>query len=317
MLNIKQLMAFVGVYEERSFSKAAKRLNATQSGLSMQTQQLEERVGLKLFERSPRGVVPTFAGQRLYELGVDLIRRLDEAESEIKALSSGVSGDIRIGLMPTFTRGVLAPALAEFMSEYRNVKVTILEAYSAVLTEGVANGEFDFAIVPQAPHREGLRTRLLGADREILVCRPNPGLRHLAPVRLAELPPLKLVLPAKGNARREAFENYAELHGVRIATILSMDAMIATLEFVTHSDFVTILPETICVNDIDGKLRSLHPIVGPPLTVDYAVIEPARSAMHPAAQLFLKGLELQYRKLNEVWSHMGESGAARASYQDP
>jgi DNA-binding transcriptional LysR family regulator len=81
--------------------------------------------------------------------------------------------------------------------------------------------------------------------------------------------------------------------------------MIATLEFVTHSDFVTILPETICVNDFDGKIRSLHPIIGPVLTVDYAVIEPSKSAMHPAAQLFLKGIEHQYRKLNEVWSRFG------------
>lgn len=67
MLNLRHLMTFVGVYEERSFSKAAKRMNATQSGLSMQTQLLEERIGMLLFERSARGVVPTFAGQRLYE----------------------------------------------------------------------------------------------------------------------------------------------------------------------------------------------------------------------------------------------------------
>lgn len=306
MINIRQLIAFVGVYEERSFSKAAKRLNATQSGLSMQTQQLELRVGLKLFERSPRGVVPTFAGHRLYELGVDLIRRLDEADSEIRALSSGISGEIKIGLMPTFTRGVLAPMLAEFMTEYPNVKVSIVEAYSGVLTDGVANGEYDFAIVPRAPHRDGIRTRLLGSDREILVCRPNPGLRHLAPIRLADLPPLKLVLPGKGNARREAFENYAELHGIKVGTILAMDAMIATLEFVAHSDFVTVLPATICVNDFDGKIRSLHPIVRPVLTVDYVVIEPAKSAMSTAAQLFLKGIEHQYRLLNEIWARVGD-----------
>lgn len=86
---------------------------------------------------------------------------------------------------------------------------------------------------------------MLGTDREILVTRPDPGLRHLDPVRLADLPPLKLVLPGRDNARRNAFENFVELHSIRIASIISMDAMITTLEFVANSDFVTILPETI------------------------------------------------------------------------
>jgi LysR family nitrogen assimilation transcriptional regulator len=310
MLNIRQLKAFVAVYEEGSFSKAAKRANATQSGLSMQNQHLEEQIGLQLFDRSPRGVTPTFAGHRLYQLSVGVLRRIDEVSAEIKALSTGVSGAIRIGLMPTFTRGVLAPALASFIAEFPAVKVSIVEAYSAALTDGVAAGSLDFAIVPRAPHRDGLRTRWLGTDRELLVRRPGGSTPHLTPVRLTELPALKLVLPGKGNARRDAFDNYAELHGLEVGTLLDMDAMIATLEFVANTDFATILPETICLNDIDGGTRWLHPIVGPALTVDYAVIEPAKSAPSRASSLFLEKIEFHYRSLKEVWEGIHNAGLA-------
>jgi LysR family nitrogen assimilation transcriptional regulator len=306
MLNIRQLRAFVGVYEEGSFSKAAKRLNATQSGLSMQNQSLEEQIGMKLFDRSPRGVTPTFAGQRLYELAVGLLRRMEEVTAEIKVMAAGISGEIRIGLMPTFTRGVLAPALARFIDEYPNVRVSVVEAYSAVLTDGVAAGKLDFAIVPRAPHREGIATRWLGTDRELLVRRAGAGPGHLAPVRLENLGPLKLVMPARGNARRDAFDNYAEMHGLKIASLLDMDAMIATLEFVANSDYMTILPETICAADIDGSVRALHPIVEPGLTVDYAVIEPAKSALSPAAALFLRGLEVQYASQKEIWREIAQ-----------
>jgi LysR family transcriptional regulator, nitrogen assimilation regulatory protein len=309
MLNVRQLMAFVAVYEEGSFSKAAKRMNATQSGLSMQNQHLEEQIDLKLFERSPRGVVPTVAGRRVYELAVSMLRRLDEVKAEIKSLSSGVTGEIRVGLMPTFTRGVLAPALVEFISEFPNVKVSVVEAYSAVLTEGVAAGSLDFAIVPRAPRKDGIRTRWLGTDREMLVCRTGT-LPHLKPVCLAELPSLKLVLPGSGNARRNSFDNYAELHGLKIATLLDMDAMIATLEFVANSDFATILPETICYNDIGGTVRSLHPIVSPELTVDYAIIEPAKSVLPQAASIFLERIELHYKKLKLAWVGTYEEFAA-------
>lgn len=301
MLNIRQLASFVAVYEEGSFSKAAKRLHATQSGLSMQNQQLEEQIGLALFERSPRGVTPTVAGRRVYELAVSLLRHLDEVGSEINSFSKGISGQINVGLMPTFTRGVLAPALTQFIADCPNVKVSIVEAYSAVLTEGVASGTLDFAIVPRAPGRDGIRTRWLGTDREILVCRAGGFLKHLTPVRLAEVSPLKLVLPGRGNARRAFFDNYAEIHGIQIAALLDMDAMIATLDFVAHSDFSTILPETICVNDLDGSVRSLHPIISPALTVDFAVIEPAKSVLPPAAGLFLERIESHYRDLKRAW----------------
>src|SRR5260221_2454623 len=86
VLNLRQLAAFVAVYEEGSFSKAAKRTNATQSGLSMQNQHLEKQIGLQLFERSPRGVTPTFAGRRVYDLAVAMLRRLDEVDAEIRTL---------------------------------------------------------------------------------------------------------------------------------------------------------------------------------------------------------------------------------------
>lgn len=309
MLNIRQLMAFVAVYEEGSFSKAAKRTNATQSGLSMQNQHLEEQIGLQLFDRSPRGVTPTVAGRRVYELAVTMLRNLDQASAEIKALASGVTGEIRVGLMPTFTRGVLAPALASFIGDFPNVKVSVIEAYSAVLTDGVAAGSLDFAIVPRAPQRDGIRTKWLGTDRELLVTRTGGSLPHLHPVRLADLPALKLVLPATGNTRRNSFDNYAELHGLKITALLDMDAMIATLEFVANSDFVTVLPETICFNDLDGKTRALHPIVGPELSVDYAIIEPAKSTLPRAATIFLERIEQHYQGLKKVWAEIHAKAA--------
>jgi|HigsolmetaAR204D_1030405.scaffolds.fasta_scaffold07361_3 DNA-binding transcriptional LysR family regulator len=311
-MNLRQLSTFVCVYEEGSFSKAAKRLNATQSGLSMQNQNLEEIAGVKLFERSPRGVTPTYAGQRLYERAVAILRQLNEAEQELKALSKGVSGELRVGLMPTFTRGVLAPALAGFLADHRHVKVSVVEAYSAVLTEQVTAGELDFAVVPRAPHRDGLRTRYLGGDRELLVCRAGSGLVHLEPVALSRLPPLKLVLPARGNARRDALDEYVEMHGVKIDAIIDMDAMIATLEFVANTDWMTILPATICMNDLDGRFRSLHPLIDPPITVDYAVIEPAKNALTPAAALFLERLKLHYEMSSSRWAEILGEAAPRA-----
>jgi DNA-binding transcriptional LysR family regulator len=133
------------------------------------------------------------------------------------------------------------------------------------------------------------------------VTRAGGALAHLAPVRLADLGPLRLVLPARGNARRDRLEAHFAAEGLPVAAILDMDAMIATLDFVAASDWATILPETICGKDVDGRLRWLHPIV-PALTVSYAVIEPARRALSPAAAVFLERFEAGYAASQRDWA---------------
>lgn len=267
----------------------------------MLVKNLEQELGALLFERTSRGVAPTLAGQRLYAHAVSILRQAEEAKGEIEALSGTVAGPLRVGLMPTFTRGLLAPVLGTYLTDFPRVELSVVEAYSAVLVEKVAAGELDLAVVPHAGDREDLRSRPLGSDREILVRRPGGPEPHLAPVRLADLPPLKLVLPARGNARRDRLDMLFRSLSLPVAAILDMDAMIATLDFVASSDWATILPQTICGNDLDGRLRWLHPLVGPQLTVGYVVIEAARRATSPAALRFLERLEAEYARSQDAW----------------
>lgn len=300
-MNFRQLATFVGIYEDGSFNKAARRLHATQSGLSVQIKNLEDALGTPLFERSAKGVQPTLAGRKLYATAVEVLSRLDHVGTELRDLSGQISGPLRVGLMPTFTRGILAPALGRFLEDHPNVEVSVVEAYSAVLMDKVADGEVDFAVVPHTPERDGIRSRPLGEDREILVTRAGGMLAHLAPARLAELPPLRLVLPARGNARRDSLDQAFAAMGVQIGSIIAMDAMIATLDFVASTDYATILPATICGKDLDGHLRWLHPIVDPVLTVGYSIIEPARRAPSPATLAFLEELEDEYLRSSDQW----------------
>lgn len=302
MVNLRQLATFVAAYEEGSLSKAAERLHATQAGLSVQNQNLEAALGVQLFERSPRGVKPTFAGHRLYEKAIEVLHNLDWIAVEMKSLQLGVSGELKVGLMPTFTRSVLSPALAEFIAAYPNVTIRVSEGYSALLSEQVATEQLDFAIVPSAPKDARMKTTWLGTDREVLVTRPGGSIPHLQPVRLTELSPLKYILPATGNARRDKLDNYWNLHGLSRKALVEMDAMIATLEFVSASDYVTILPEIICLKDIDGKERSLHPILDEGVGVDYAIIQPAKAQLSRAADLFLGELRRHYAMLKSSWA---------------
>jgi LysR family transcriptional regulator, nitrogen assimilation regulatory protein len=284
MVSLRKIRAFVAVFEEGSFTAAAAREGATQSGISQQVKQLESMLGTVLFIRHGRVVEPTPAGRRYYPECVAILRRLEQANQEIKTASEG--GVVRVGLMPTFTRYVLVPALLKFMEDCPSAEVKITEAYSGVLTDLVRKGDLDFAVVPGLPGAVGLSITRLVRDREMLVgAKGRTGL-HGKPVRLAEAGPLKFVLPGQQNTRRGNIENYFATNGVEIARRLELDAMMGTLEFVRNSDWVAILPSIIMAGDFGGGQFEIRPLANPRLDIDFVLIEPARRAMRPAARMF-------------------------------
>ncbi len=111
---LRQIRAIIAVCEEGSFTRAAVRENATQSGISQHVAAAERTLGVKLFERSATGVTPTPAGQRYYKRCVEAVGQLASAADEVRGFAARVSGDLRIGLIPTLTRAALAPALGRF-----------------------------------------------------------------------------------------------------------------------------------------------------------------------------------------------------------
>jgi LysR family nitrogen assimilation transcriptional regulator len=298
---LRQIRAVIAVCEEGSFTRAAQRENATQSGISQHVAAVERALKVKLFERTTGGVTPTPAGQRYYKRCVEAVGTLEQAAEEARSLAGEVSGELRIGLMPTFTRAVLAPVLDDFVPRCPEVRLHIVEGYSGMLTEMVLDDKLDFAVVPAYEGTVGLRSRLLVRDREMLISGPRRGLGPLSPIRLADCTPLKFVLPGPDNTRRRNLETYFQTHGVEVAALLEMDAMIATLEFVARSDYVTILPSVISVNDIGRNELVVNPIVSPELHAEFVVIQPTRRTLSTQARMFLQRFEAEVAHIHDVW----------------
>ena len=301
-VTLRQIRAVIAVCEEGSFTRAAEREAATQSGISQHIAGLERALCVKLFERSNAGVQPTPAGTRYYRRCIEAVGTLKAGSEEMRALAGRVTGNLRIGLMPTFTRAALAPTLKDYVRDYPDVKLKIVEGYSNVLTERVLAEDLDFAVVPTFEGRVGLRSRLLARDREMLVSGPARGLTPLEPVRLRDIVPLRIVAPGPPNVRRRNLDTYFQTNGVPIEDMIEMDAMIGTLEFVAATDWVAVLPSLICVNDIGRSDLVINPIVDPPLYAEFVVIEPARHTLTVQAQLFLERLQAEVAHIQKVLS---------------
>ncbi len=300
--SIRDLLLFVAAYEEGSFTAAAVRENTTQSGVSQHMHKLELSFGVQLFSRTTGCVTPTPAGEMYYRHCIEILRAFQSSKADMAAFGGGFSSEILVGLMPTVTRCALSPALNAFVNTNPNTRIRVIEGYSQVLTERVRSGEFAFAVVPAFQGAVGLNTRPFLSTPEVLVSSRYSEMRHLEPVRLRELPPLKLVLPGHENTRRSSLESHLSSNGARIRAILELDAMMGTLDLVANADWVTILPGVMMASDLDHDRFSINPIVDPPLNLDLVLIEPARRPMDLAAQAFLEMLEASAEKVNACWA---------------
>lgn len=292
-MRLRQLRFMVAVVEEGSFTAAATRVHATQSGVSAQIKLLEESLNTKLFERSVSGVVPTATGKLVYQRATKVLRETTALVSDVSALQGTVTGSVSAGLMPTTTRSIAAPVLEAFATRYPNIEVKIEEAYSAQLSEGVRTGRLDFAVVPPSAADNVLRTTHLETDPEVFVTAPNTLRDHLSPVDLTELEPLKLVLPGPENARRESIEAVIRNNNIAVDRVMELDAMMATLDLVARSDWSTILPGCLVIDDLSGDERQLHPIVRPAMSLKYVLIEQASNTLSPAAQLLCEAMQAE------------------------
>ncbi|MBN8920029.1 MAG: LysR family transcriptional regulator, partial [Rhizobiales bacterium] len=132
-MDLRQIRYFVAVYEEGSFSRAARRENCTQPGLSVQIRQLEEALDQRLFERNARGVTPTIAGKQFYASCTEIMGAVKSARQRMLDLAGRVAGRINIGVPPSFSKLALPAMLTRYAREYPHVEVRLAEAYSGTL----------------------------------------------------------------------------------------------------------------------------------------------------------------------------------------
>ena len=167
--SLRSIQFFVAVYEEQSFTVAAIREHATQSGVSQHVSDLEDSLSVKLFERSTGSVQPTPAGTAYYSACIELLKAHERTLRAVEPFQGSRQSEIKVGMTPVMTRAVLAPAYTRFTKQNPNVIVRIVDAYFGELTEKVRSGELTFAIVPSSIGSKGVRTSFFASAPEMLV----------------------------------------------------------------------------------------------------------------------------------------------------
>jgi DNA-binding transcriptional LysR family regulator len=172
------------VVETGNFARAGDALGLTQSGVSRAIARLEMRIGVRLFDRTPRAVTLTDEGRRFHQSVMPLLTGLEEAATDAAGSAAAVRGRLRINVDPFFARLVLAPRLGKFLTAYPELSVEIVGRDR--LGELVADG-FDAAVRFGEPEPSTLVARRLLETRVLTCAAPSYLAKHGRPAHPRDL----------------------------------------------------------------------------------------------------------------------------------
>jgi DNA-binding transcriptional LysR family regulator len=145
-VDLRQLRYFLAVAEERGFSRAAQRLHVSQPPLSTHVKDLEEQLGVRLLDRTNRGVTLTPAGQVFYDEIQSILRRLDQAGIKAQNAGRGEVGALSIGFVSIASYGILPSALKRFREKFPKVDVQLHELTTDAQIREMRAGRLDLGI---------------------------------------------------------------------------------------------------------------------------------------------------------------------------
>ncbi len=291
-MDLRQIEYFVALYDERSITKAAARLNVVQPALSMQISRLERTFKAKLFDRTSRGVVPTDIGRTFYGFCQKILSDVYEARRYLRDASGNVSGDVTIGLMPSVANSVLPNALMDYKASYPDVRLRIVEAYSASLLDQLNSGKLDLAIVNNSSSFERIAITPLFRDYLVLVTRYKREKRLRSQIPSHRIQDFRLALPSKRQGMRVLIDSVLASKGIELKPEIELDSLGPTLELVRESDWATILPVVAVQRALDRRLLRSRRIVDPEIPREVVVAAPVTRSPSLAAELFLKVLKV-------------------------
>ncbi|HEB98152.1 MAG TPA: LysR family transcriptional regulator [Thiotrichales bacterium] len=222
-ITFRQLRVFGAVARHLSFTRAAEELHLTQPAVSMQVKQLEEVVGLPLFEQIGKKIYLTDAGREMARYGEAVIALLDEAElvfGEMKGLRRG-----RLHITVASTANYFAPRLlAAFCRQHPEVRVSLDVTNREGLLRALAENTTDLVIMGQPPAELDVEAESFMDNPLVVIAAPDHPLAGRRKIPLEVLAGETFLVREKGSGTRSAMERHFAEHGISLSTPMEMSS---------------------------------------------------------------------------------------------
>ena len=243
-MELRQLRYFVRIVELGSMSRAALDLDMVQSALSQQISRLESELSTRLLQRTPRGVIPTEAGQAFFHEAQLTLRHAEQAIHA--AQQARLSGAVSMGLSPTIANVLGLPLMRAMRERYPDVRLHMVSALSGHLTSLLNARQLDLAILFDTQSARRWSVLPLLEERLFLIQSRQqpvaPQITHDTPINLQQLQQVPLILPSGSHGLRSSIMASFTSAGFQSQMAMEIDSLTLLMEAVDAGMGATVQP---------------------------------------------------------------------------
>jgi DNA-binding transcriptional LysR family regulator len=238
---------------------------------------LEEELGVRLFDRNGRGMIPTDAGELLLaEVGF-LVRYMEEVRSEIQSFAGTVRGHVTVGMPEGLAEVIAANLIDNFITKYSETSVHFITSKGGYIYDWLQRGEIDVALLYDHQSDDTLIANKLLEEELYFVYKPGCLPTNHNSISFKEVCSLPLVLPAPQHALRGLLEAHAKSMGLSLNVQSDIDSLHVLMNMAAMGTYYTVLPRRALRKEVAAGTLEVHPIVDPtPLRTIYLVVAAGR-----------------------------------------
>jgi LysR family hydrogen peroxide-inducible transcriptional activator len=241
-ISLRQLEYVVAVARLRNFHEAAAACHVSQPGLSIQLRQLEDQLGVAIFERDRRRVLVTSVGEEIVRRAARVLEEAEGLVESAKAASKPMCGLLRLGVIPTVAPYALPAALPRLRKKYPELRVRLREAHTADLVQAMRDGELDLLLLSLDADLGGLVEHELFVDAFVVALPRSHRLTSRKSLREKDLDGEPVLLLEDGHCLRENALSVCRSAGAKEAGDFRAGSLATLVQMVAAGDGITLLP---------------------------------------------------------------------------
>ncbi len=292
-MEIQQLEYFKVVAELQHMTNAAERLNISQPALSKSISNIEQEIGVPLFDRQGRSIYLNRYGKLFLESVNIILDEFDKAKEEISGLVRPGFGEVSFGFIHTLGMSVVPELMAHIPIKYPNMKFTLTQSSSYNLLKGLEEGNIDLCLSQKIQSKiMDIQWVELWSEELFVIVPTNHKFANRDTIRLEEIRDEQFISIKRGNALRQIVDRFLEQAGVTANTTFAGEEMHTVAGFVGAGLGVSLIPDIKGLNEYNvKKIRVTEPICERKIGISWA----GGRYLSPAATQF-KNYLVEYYK---------------------
>jgi DNA-binding transcriptional LysR family regulator len=293
-IKTRQLMLLIAIADEGNIHKAADVVAVSQPAASKLLKDLEDALGVALFERLPRGMRPTWYGEAMIRHARMVVSTLTHAGSELEALKTGRLGEVIVGAITSPALSLLPQVVAIVAREQPDLRLHLVVESSDVLVERLLQNKLDIMIgrLFETHDKTHLSYERLSDEPVCAVARPDHPMLANSALTLEQVEEAPWIVPPTGGVLRHRFEQMFQQAGLGIPRhLIETSSILFMTKMLQESDFIAIVPTEVARYYASYEMIAILPIQLSCTMDAFGISLRTDRLLSPAAKVVLRALK--------------------------